>query len=395
MGSAVARKDQRGVALLVVLLTIALLTVTVMEFTFSSQVDYRRAAHWIQARQARLVADSGIAVASEILSRAEYLYLYQFLDTSDLGDANIQDIAKQADGLPELWAQLCEAVDRNECPQKRYETTCRSPAFGGDDSIFEMDEASLAIQIDDEAGRYNLNRLVASTHDELERFRRLLVSAKTGPQVAEALNRWTDKSSRGLTFFHGREASSFDARSHGYPGRGGPLETFRELALVEDITPGDMAKLRPFTTVLESDDDRVNFNTAPLEVLAAMSPALAERGLLTKIHQARCVRPFENLAEVRDLLQDQTPNGFNSLFKFRSEYFRIRATAAVGDSVQSVEALVRRPYPGEGERRAQWDIELLYFLPRRGPNLLGIDMTEGASLNDLRLSTPSSNGGFL
>jgi hypothetical protein len=107
------------------------------------------------------------------------------------------------------------------------------------------------------------------------------------------------------------------------------------------------------------------------------------------------VRPFENLAEVRELLQDQTPNGFNSLFKFRSEYFRIRATAAVGDSVQSVEAVVRRPYPGEGERRAQWDIELLYFLPRRGPNLLGIDMTEGASLNDLRLSTPSSNGGFL
>jgi general secretion pathway protein K len=391
----VAERRERGVALLVVLLTVALLTIAVMEFTFSSQVDYRRAVHWVQARQARLVADSGIAVASEILSRSEYLYLFQFLDQAQILEAEIDDIRKVADGLPELWAQLCEAVERNECPQKNQAATCRSPAFGGDDSIFEADEASLAVQIDDESGRYNLNRLVGATNEEKERFRRLLAAVKIDTSVAEPIDMWTDKRSRSVTFSHGDETDFFDEREVRYRGRGGPFETFRELALVQDVSPAEMAKLRPYATVSPGPDFKVNFNTAPLEVLAAMSPALADQAVLTRIHQARCTKPFESVAEVRDLLEEGMPNGFNALFKFNSETFRIRATGAVGDAVQSVEAVVRRPYPPEGVRRAQWEIALLYYLPRRGPNLLGVDMTENASLNELRLSVPSSDGGFL
>lgn len=390
-----AERRERGVALLVVLLTVALLTIAVMEFTFSSQVDYRRAVHWVQARQARLVADSGIAVASEILSRSEYLYLFQFLDRAQILETDIADIRKVADGLPELWAQLCESVERNECPQKNQAATCRSPAFGGDDSIFEADEASLAVQIDDESGRYNLNRLVGTTNEEKERFRRLLAAIKVDTSIAEPIGMWTDKRSRGVTFSHGDESDFFDEREVRYRGRGGAFETFRELALVKDISPVELAKLRPYATVSPGPDLKVNFNTAPLEVLAAMSPALGDQAVLTRIHQARCAKPFESVSEVRDLLEEGMPNGFNTLFKFNSETFRIRATGAVGDAVQSVEAVVRRPYPPEGVRRAQWEIELLYYLPRRGPNLLGVDMAENASLNELRLSVPSSDGGFL
>jgi type II secretory pathway component PulK len=391
----VAERNERGVALLVVLLTVALLTISVMEFTFSSQVDYRRAVHWIQARQARLVADSGIAVASEILSRSEYLYLFQFLDRAQILETDIDDIKKVADGLPELWAQLCEAVERNECPQKNQAATCRSPAFGGDDSIFEADEASLAVQIDDEAGRYNLNRLFNSTATEKERFRRLLASLKIDTEIADAVDIWTDKRSRGMTFSHDEESSFSDEREIRYRGRGGPLKSYRELALVENVSPRELAMLRPYATVSPETDSTVNFNTAPLEVLAAMHRDLADQALLARIHQARCVKPFESLDEVRNVWEEITKGQFEAVFTLKSERFRIRATGAVGDAVQSVEAVVRREYPAEGVRRAQWEIELLYYLPRRGPNLLGVDMTENASLNELRLSVPSSDGGFL
>ena len=39
-------RGERGVALLLALLTMVLLAVVVMEFTFSTQVSYRRAAMW-------------------------------------------------------------------------------------------------------------------------------------------------------------------------------------------------------------------------------------------------------------------------------------------------------------------------------------------------------------
>ena len=91
------RRAERGVALLVVLLAVALLTVAVLEFTYRSQVEYRRAVAWARVRQARLVAESGVAIAAEMLARAPLLYSMQHGGEE-----------KTADGLTELWAQRCE-----------------------------------------------------------------------------------------------------------------------------------------------------------------------------------------------------------------------------------------------------------------------------------------------
>ena len=38
-----------------------------MEFTYATQVDYRRTTHWVQARKAHMLARSGIDVASTLL----------------------------------------------------------------------------------------------------------------------------------------------------------------------------------------------------------------------------------------------------------------------------------------------------------------------------------------
>ena len=47
------RPGERGVALLIAVLATALLTITVMELAYSTQVSYRRAAHWLEAKRAR------------------------------------------------------------------------------------------------------------------------------------------------------------------------------------------------------------------------------------------------------------------------------------------------------------------------------------------------------
>ena len=59
--------NERGIALLIVLIVVALLTITVTEFTYSVQLDQHRTRNAIYALQAQLLARSGINLAEGFL----------------------------------------------------------------------------------------------------------------------------------------------------------------------------------------------------------------------------------------------------------------------------------------------------------------------------------------
>jgi len=62
-----AVRNERGIALLIVLIVVALLTVTVTEFTYSVQIDQHRVRNAIHALQAQLLARSGVNLAEGFL----------------------------------------------------------------------------------------------------------------------------------------------------------------------------------------------------------------------------------------------------------------------------------------------------------------------------------------
>src|SRR5262249_27259495 len=62
-----AARNERGIALLIVLIVVALLTITVTEFTYSVQIDQHRTRNAIHALQAQLLARSGINLAEGFL----------------------------------------------------------------------------------------------------------------------------------------------------------------------------------------------------------------------------------------------------------------------------------------------------------------------------------------
>src|SRR5687767_2599717 len=105
-------RGERGVALLVAVLATALLTVTVMEFTYSSQVGYRRAAHWLEAERARLAAESGIALAAEVLSfDGELAELVKGANIPPEAAALLKGLDPRlagVDGAIDLWARCSE-----------------------------------------------------------------------------------------------------------------------------------------------------------------------------------------------------------------------------------------------------------------------------------------------
>src|ERR1700686_5525058 len=92
MGGAV-KKSERGVALLVTMMALALMTLLVMDFTTSASLGYRSAAGQANELRAEYLARSAINVGLSLLS------------TDAQRDAQDALAKTPHDGLEEPWAQ--------------------------------------------------------------------------------------------------------------------------------------------------------------------------------------------------------------------------------------------------------------------------------------------------
>src|SRR5262250_698741 len=97
-----AARNERGIALLIVLIVVALLTITVTEFTYSVQIDQHRTRNAMHALQAQLLARSGVNLAEGFL---------------------MLDDEPSYDAYSELWwqqlAQFCQGMQLDESMRVR------------------------------------------------------------------------------------------------------------------------------------------------------------------------------------------------------------------------------------------------------------------------------------
>jgi general secretion pathway protein K len=325
-------RRQRGVALMITLFATALLTVLVIEFTYHSQVEYRRAASWVAARQASLLADSGVLIAAHLLDF----------------DALADSLNKPAvDHLGEIWAQISPPMDTG---------------YG-----------TLALRIEDDSGRYNLNRLRTAGASERERAGRLFEAVGVDPALIGPLVDWLDRNSTVLPFPQGAENDAYAGLPRPYPVRNGPLRTFNELALVRGFRPADLIHLRRVATVVIGEDQRINVNTAPPEVLRSLHPSMNDEFLIGRILELRATRPFTSLADLR-AVEGLGDIPLAPLVTMRSQDFRVLSTGGAGGTYQSVESLLHRVDAG---------IQVQYRVARRGPNIPASDTSVTGDLSDL------------
>lgn len=328
-----AGKGQRGVALLLALLTMVLLTVVVMEFTVSTQVDYRRAAMWLAARRAALLAEGGLALAGEVLRQDSSFGL--------------------TDSLADIWARDLPPIDTGA--------------------------GMLAVRIEDEQGKLNLNALaVGSLSPAGRRFQTLLDRLDLDPALASPLADWLDRNDAPGPGALAAEKDWYARLDAPYQPRNAPMRSYAELALIRGFSPEVLARLRPFVTVLPEVDSKVNANTAPPEVLRAMDPRLDDESLVRRLVDARTAAAFE---KPRSMMLVNGMDAFSEdeldrLFTFSSRWFRVRATGDVVGAMRSVEALVLRD---GGVAR------MVHLLPRRGPNIVGLDTGIRARIDDAGL----------
>ena len=343
--------NQRGVALIVTLLVVTLLTIAVVEFTFSVTVDHQLANNAMNAMQAQLLARAGINFGEALLAR----------DTDQ----------PKADWYFEDWAHPDVA------------------------SLIELDPGDrLDVRVLDESGKINVNRTRPAravptpqagqpnlSPDAFLRdaLRRLFEANEVDVQIPDRLLQYWGQS---LPPLPGQQQAQ-------------PVDDFRSIedfAAMFAIPGSKLAKLRRFITAIPStlivggraagDTGRINVNTAPGEVLAAV---INDAGRVQAImeHQGQ-EQPIDQGVFTGLIQGIQNQAQISPLFGFTSSFFRICASAVVaGDPTgqrpggvgQTVIALVNRRPLARVQANApvgvpRWTLTPLDWQKRGGAALL-------------------------
>lgn len=132
----------------------------------------------------------------------------------------------------------------------------------------------------------------------LARFALLLRNLDIDEGVLPAILDWLDPDTD-ERFPNGAEDDFYSRRKPAYRTANRSFVDISELKLVRGIDAEVFEKLRPFVTVLP-DATAINVNTAPVEVLMSLGPAL-DRATANIIVETRKVRPFRSIAELQAL----------------------------------------------------------------------------------------------
>ncbi len=320
------QREDRGVALLLVVTIIALLTVVVLEFNRRVRYDLVDNYRFRERTQLLAMADSGIDLGLAVLLYDSYYNNF--------------------DCLSDPWAHVLEEVVTD---------------FGS--------AGSVRVAIDDLSGRFPLNSLVKTkgekgagngsriSPDEARKILiRLLDSGyfavedrEHAEEIADSLTDWLDSDDEVRDY--GAESFYYQSLEPPYQAANGPMQTPYELAAVKGVTQellfGNEEKegLIEYITVFGMDG-RINLNTADEKLISVLHEDLViEDGKQLVAYREK----EETIGRLADARWYRSVPGWPGsveldagLVTTASSFFTIVSTARLGDTELIMRAWVRR-----------------------------------------------------
>ncbi len=248
-------RDSRGVVLLLVLSTVALLTVMVVNFSADEGFDIELAYNFRDSLQAQYIARAGIEAAMVMLTNDDPAY-----DSTDEEWGGFSDYAMAASAFLE------------------------GPVFTG--------------TLQDESGKIDINSLIAEGQQEFRvlQFKRLfelLAIDITDEELEDLLNAlidWLDKDNE-TTF--GAEDDYYETLEVPYVCKDGPMDTPEEILLVKGMKSeyyygtDEYEGIQEYITV--GTGGKINLNTASDVVLLSMTELFSQ----DVVDSIKDCRPFE------------------------------------------------------------------------------------------------------
>lgn len=298
------RPDERGVALLLALLVLALLVALILEFDTDARREYRDAAAFRDHFKATVLTRAAVQAAKAVLQQ-------------DL----LRD--KQAgqfyDAPTDLWA----------FPIQKY-------AIG---------DGVLTAQIEDERGKLNLNDLAAggdpnARKGKVLRVKRLFELLQVNPDLVDAIVDWVDADD--VPEAAGAETRYYQSLRPSYRAANGPLQTVRELRLIKGMTPEIVEKLLRYVTVYPQEgESRVNINTADVLVLQALDPRITQ-AMAGEIMQGRPFKTIQDLDRVGSFAEIGKELRLLNIYDVKSNMFSARMSLTVNETTKSGAVVLQR-----------------------------------------------------
>jgi general secretion pathway protein K len=294
-------RRQRGVALIMAVLIVALATILAVNVTFRGMVDQRRSANLFALDQGFEVALGAEAWAADILRK----------DAQD----------SQTDHYGEIWAQSLAALPIDE------------------------GVGTVEGRLEDMQGRFNLNNLVFSdgtTNDKaVKQLERILAMLEIEPTWATAMADWIDADIQ-PGFPDGAEDTAYTALDPPHLTANMPITRASELLVLPEFGADRFRRLQPYVTALPVGT-KLNVCTAPGVVLDSLSESQRQFSLdpedLAKRRKDAC---FPTLDELRGTLDQASFDLIKDTLSESSTYFRATVWVTIGTTQFTLYSLLAR-----------------------------------------------------
>jgi general secretion pathway protein K len=253
-------RRQRGVALIIALILVALATILATKLTFDSWIEQRRTTGVLAAEQALQFAMGAEALAADVLAQ-------------QTGPGSIS--------LDQPWAQSTQPMPLT------------SPNDPEGEPI-----GSLQGSLEDMGGRFNLNNLIRvdlpqtgpAGDQPLKQFQRLLVLVGLEPKWAGLARDWIDANDQPGSP-DGAEDSVYSSQNPPYRTANWPMTSPAELMNLPGFGADRYRKIAPYVTALPITNATINLCTASAVVLESLSDSLSGEfnpDVLAKSRKAGC-----------------------------------------------------------------------------------------------------------
>jgi general secretion pathway protein K len=269
--------SEKGMALVLTLLIMAMITAMVVEFVYGVYTTNAGLYNWREAQKLSLAAKSGISLTTKIISENQNRYSYTYPGSVEMP---VENILK---------------------------------GFSG----------KVVIRVVDENGKFNLNSLIwpneTTNEAAFNSFIRLLKNLNLDENIAYRVADWIDRD------LEPRRWDSEEGAKNDY------LDSVDELLLVKGIDSQAYDKLSPLVTVYGIEqvyNNLININTASRAVIMSLDDNITE-ALAERVINYRALEPFNGVSDLVKVAGFEGPLGQSLMNKItvKASNFRITSVA--------------------------------------------------------------------
>ncbi|MFW2045934.1 type II secretion system minor pseudopilin GspK [Acinetobacter variabilis] len=288
MNKAIMIKQQKGIALITILVMVALATILAATIAKRQAATAESTAYLMRQNQSLMYAKSAEAFFSELL----------------VDDA---ENAAEVDHLNETWAQPMPA--------------------------FPVEDGYVSGILQDESGKFNLNSLITAEGTVNENakawFELILKRAGLPEQLSEAVIDWQDEDEIPSGPM-GAESNYYQGLPNGSLPPNAKFHNVEELKLVRGFEENKYKLIAPYLSTVPVADTTVNINTASAFLLASMDEKLDVNAVQQLLDRRQAnLEYFTNVADLWTLepfaqVDAAKHNLFNNLLGVQSNHFKAR-----------------------------------------------------------------------